>query len=58
MLIDEQYGNILAVMCVAVESGLNGGCFGSGVDDKEILLCVWRLGYMLLICVSDFFVVT
>lgn len=47
MLIDEQDGYIFAVTSIAVESGFNGGCLGSGIDDEEVLLGVRRLCYVL-----------
>ena len=47
MLINQQDGNIFSVVRVIIESLLDQGGFGLGVNDKEILLRVGGLCNML-----------
>lgn len=47
MLIDEQYAYIVSIMCISIESLLDCGSFGFGINDKEILLRIGRLGHVL-----------
>lgn len=43
VLVDKQYGNILALLGELVECGLDSCCLGLCVDDEEVLLAVWGL---------------
>ena len=47
MLVDEQDGNVLSVMCIIVKCLFDCGGFCLGVDNKEILLRIWWLRDML-----------
>lgn len=47
MLIDEQYSNIVSLLCKVVEGLLNGRIFCFGIYHKKVFLGVWRLGDML-----------
>ena len=47
MLVDEKDGNVLSVMCIIVKCVFDCGGFCLGVDNKEILLCIWWLRDML-----------
>lgn len=47
MLINEQYAYILSIVCISVERLLDCGSFGFGINDKEVLLGIGRLGYVL-----------
>lgn len=47
MLVDQKDGDILAVMSETIEGLFNGWVVGFGIHDKEVLLCIRRLGNML-----------
>lgn len=47
MLVDQQDANVLPLTREVVECLLDCGGFGLGVDDEEVALRVWRVGYML-----------
>lgn len=51
MLVDEENGNILSVLCEPVKCLLDGRCLGLGIDHKEIPLRIRRLCDML--CVGN-----
>jgi hypothetical protein len=55
VLVDEQDGNVLALVGELVEGGLDGCVVGFGVDDEEVLLAVGRVGDVLRassVCIS------
>lgn len=47
MLVDEENGNVLALLGEAVEGLLDGVCFGLVVYDEVVLLSVRRVGNVL-----------
>lgn len=47
VLIDEQYAYVFPMLRELIECLFNGGCFGFGVDNEEILLSIGRLSDML-----------
>jgi hypothetical protein len=49
MLVYEQDGNVLALGGEAIKSSLDVAVLGFGVDDKEVLLRVWRLCDVLVV---------
>ncbi len=50
MLIDKQNPNILSLAGEFVECSFDRSGFGLGVDDEEVLLGVWVVGYVLFCC--------
>lgn len=47
MLVDQEYGDVLALLCEALEGPLDLGGLGLAVDDEEVPLRVRRIGDML-----------
>ena len=47
VLVDQQDSNVLALRGEAVKGRLDGAVLRLGVHDEEVLLRVWRLGYVL-----------
>ena len=47
MLVDEQYAYVLSITCISIEGLLDCGSLGFGINDKEVLLGIGRLGYVL-----------
>jgi len=47
VLVDEQNGNVLALVGELLEGGLDGRVVGFGVHDEEVLLAVGRVGDVL-----------
>ena len=48
MLIDQQNPNILPLVREVVECALDGRVVCFGVDDEEVFLGVWWVGYVLV----------
>lgn len=48
MLVDEQNGNVLSLLCKVVEGLLDGRSLGLVVDNKVVLLRVGRVGNVLV----------
>jgi hypothetical protein len=47
VLVDQDNRNVLSLSGKRFKSALDCGCLGLGVDDKVVLLRVWRVGDML-----------
>lgn len=47
MLIDEDNGDVLSLLCEGLEGALNLRSLGLSVDNQEIALCVRGVGNML-----------
>jgi len=47
MLVDEQYAYVLSIVCISIKGLFDCGSFGFGINNKEVLLGIGRLCYVL-----------